>query len=124
MHRSFAPVLFAFCGAILACSLCSAADLMIADAAEAENWTLVETSLRDVDPDDAQSDGMTALHWAVYHGHIARPSKNWSLRSVPWMQKRDTKSRRCRSPALWDTTKLSKRCLMRGLMQIASNLAG
>lgn len=75
MHRSFAPVLFAFCGAILACSLCSAADLMIADAAEAENWTLVETSLRDVDPDDAQSDGMTALHWAVYHGHIATVEK-------------------------------------------------
>jgi uncharacterized protein len=43
----------------------------LADAAQQKNWRLVEQLLPQVDKVGAQqNDGMTALHWAVHHGHL------------------------------------------------------
>ncbi len=40
----------------------------MADAAEARDWLLLTKLLsQDMDVDQSQADGMTALHWAVYH---------------------------------------------------------
>ncbi len=43
----------------------------LAGLAEAQAWGSLTQSLQDcgVDVDDAQADGMTALHWAVYHNY-------------------------------------------------------
>ncbi|MCY2973583.1 MAG: ankyrin repeat domain-containing protein [Planctomycetota bacterium] len=42
----------------------------LADAAEARNWLLLTKLLsQDMDIDQSQADGMTALHWAVYHNN-------------------------------------------------------
>ena len=44
----------------------------LADAAEARDWARVEALLtRRASMDEAQADGMTALHWAVYHDDAA-----------------------------------------------------
>ena len=46
-----------------------AANVRLADAAEFKRWTEVEElAERGIDPDQTQADGMTALHWAVFHG--------------------------------------------------------
>lgn len=43
----------------------------LADAAEGEQFAAVEALLQaNVDSNAAQADGMTALHWAVYHDHV------------------------------------------------------
>ena len=46
----------------------------LADLAEAQQWsTLSKCLLRDgIDVDHAQADGMTALHWAVYHNQASQ----------------------------------------------------
>jgi ankyrin repeat protein len=45
-----------------------AADAPLADAAEKANWPRVRALLKaGADADAAQTDGMTALHWAAYH---------------------------------------------------------
>lgn len=47
-----------------------AADAPLADAAEKADWASVRTLLKNkLDVNAAQADGMTALHWAVYHDH-------------------------------------------------------
>jgi len=44
----------------------------LADAAEARDWPLVAKLIEQgVDIKQSQPDGMTALHWAVYHNHPA-----------------------------------------------------
>ncbi len=44
----------------------------LADAAEARDWALVGKLIEQgVDVKQPQDDGMTALHWAVYHNHPA-----------------------------------------------------
>lgn len=44
-------------------------DTHLADAAEAKNWSTVSELVRKkIDARQTQPDGMTALHWAVYHG--------------------------------------------------------
>lgn len=44
----------------------------LADAAEARDWPLVGNLIQqNVDVKQAHPDGMTALHWAVYHNHPA-----------------------------------------------------
>lgn len=51
----------------------SAADAPLADAAERLDGTTVRSLLgRGVDVNQAQADGMTALHWAVYHDDLER----------------------------------------------------
>lgn len=48
----------------------SGTDSLLANAAEAGDWALVEQLLTEGAKDQsAQPDGMTALHWAVYHGN-------------------------------------------------------
>ncbi|MEQ8617803.1 MAG: ankyrin repeat domain-containing protein [Lacipirellulaceae bacterium] len=43
----------------------------LAQAAEQRDWNLIEPLLREGhDPSLTQPDGMTALHWAAYHGHV------------------------------------------------------
>ncbi|HJZ55249.1 MAG TPA: ankyrin repeat domain-containing protein [Gemmataceae bacterium] len=45
-----------------------AADAPLADAAEKADWARVREILKTgADPNTAQADGMTALHWAAYH---------------------------------------------------------
>lgn len=45
-----------------------AADAPLADVAERADWPRVRALLKDkADPNAAQPDGMTALHWAAYH---------------------------------------------------------
>lgn len=42
----------------------------LADAAEARDWLLLTKLLsQDINVDQSQADGMTALHWAVYHNN-------------------------------------------------------
>jgi len=45
----------------------------LADIAEAQQWSTLSNELRrdGVNVDTAQADGMTALHWAVYHNQAA-----------------------------------------------------
>jgi len=45
----------------------------LADIAEAQQWSMLSNELRrdGVNVDTAQADGMTALHWAVYHNQAA-----------------------------------------------------
>ena len=46
-------------------------DSHLADAAESKHWTEVAGLVeRGVGVDESQPDGMTALHWAVYHGDL------------------------------------------------------
>ena len=48
--------------------LSAAPDSALADAAEKMNWSKVRVLLKQrVQIDAAQADGMTALHWAIYH---------------------------------------------------------
>lgn len=43
----------------------------LADAAESKHWDdVADLAAQGVDPDQPQPDGMTALHWAVYHGDL------------------------------------------------------
>lgn len=65
-HR-FAVLAVAICGWSAAVPI-QAADAPLADAAERADWPQV-TSLLDAkaDPNAAQVDGMTALHWAAHH---------------------------------------------------------
>ena len=69
MHNPLARRLIAFLCIATACKVLCAAEIGIVDAAEAKRWSLVEKSLVDADLDSSQADGMTALHWAVRHGH-------------------------------------------------------
>mgnify|MGYP002628029636 FL=1 len=47
----------------------SAADTRVSDAAEHTDWPqLLLLIQNDADPNKAQPDGMTALHWAAFHG--------------------------------------------------------
>jgi uncharacterized protein len=48
-------------------SFASAADAALADAAERNNSAAFRALLESADVNQAQPDGMTALHWAVYH---------------------------------------------------------
>ena len=50
--------------------ICSAsiAGTVLADAAEAQDWPRVQRLLLAEVPSATQPDGMTALHWATYHG--------------------------------------------------------
>ena len=49
----------------------SQADSHLADAAEKNDTTLVASFLKEkFDPNTAQADGMTALHWAAYHDNF------------------------------------------------------
>jgi len=44
----------------------------LADAAEARDWSLMAELLKDADQvDQSQADGMTAIHWAVFHDDVA-----------------------------------------------------
>lgn len=57
-------ILLCLCGGPAA----SAADALLADAAEKADWSRVRTLLKErADVNAAQVDGMTALHWAAYH---------------------------------------------------------
>ena len=48
-----------------------AADVRLPDAAESKSWTEVASLVeRGVAVDESQPDGMTALHWAVFHGDL------------------------------------------------------
>ncbi len=48
-----------------------AADAPLADAAEKADWARVQTLLKErFDPNAAQVDGMTALHWAAQHDNL------------------------------------------------------
>lgn len=54
----------------------AASDAPLADAAEVQDWEEVEKLLNQaVDVNQAQVDGMTALHWATYHDHLATVQK-------------------------------------------------
>src|SRR4051812_21969760 len=54
-----------------ATSASSANTSLIADAAEKSDLSAIRTLLkRQADVNAPQADGMTALHWAVYHGDI------------------------------------------------------
>lgn len=54
------------------CTVGSAADTPLADAAEKADWPRVQTLLKErADANAAQKDGMTALHWAAYHDDLA-----------------------------------------------------
>src|SRR5438034_533749 len=49
-----------------------AAESPLANAAEQADWSRVATLIKEkTDPDIAQVDGMTALHWAAYHDRTA-----------------------------------------------------
>ncbi len=51
--------------------LARAADAPLADAAEKADWPRVRALLKErADANAAQVDGMTALHWAVYHDDL------------------------------------------------------
>ena len=57
---------------VLAASAARAADAPIADAAERADWARVRALLKDrADPNSAQADGATALHWAAFHDEPA-----------------------------------------------------
>jgi len=50
------------------CGVSSAADALLADAAEKADWSRVQALLKEkADANAAQADGMTALHWAAHH---------------------------------------------------------
>lgn len=56
---------------LLAGTTCSADPSHIADAAERQDWPTVGALLNDATSVNApHADGMTALHWAVYHDHF------------------------------------------------------
>ncbi len=74
MHRLY----FAFCLLLTAALPVTAADtarveseiLTVAEAAERANWAQVLRLVQaGADVNAVQPDGMTALHWAAYHGH-------------------------------------------------------
>ena len=51
---------------------CDTTSAPLVDAAEARDWALVGKLIEQgVDEKQSQHDGMTALHWAVYHNHPA-----------------------------------------------------
>jgi ankyrin repeat protein len=57
----------AFC----VCDAAGAADAPLADAAQNQHWDGVRALLaKDVDVNQEQVDGMTALHWAAYHDNV------------------------------------------------------
>src|SRR5688572_2533551 len=57
--------------ALLLAQSAAAADASLAKAAEQSDWLKVRTLLsQGADPNAAQVDGMTALHWAVYHDQL------------------------------------------------------
>ena len=65
---------FALCAALLLSSFyvisVQASESPLVQAAEAADWPLVQRLISDGSPvDQAQPDGMTALHWAVFHNH-------------------------------------------------------
>ena len=52
---------------LLAVGLDAAGDPRLVEAAKSQNWTLVQSLLKQrIDVNGAQPDGATALHWAVY----------------------------------------------------------
>lgn len=56
---------------ILAALLVLAQETAVADAAERQDWLAVRQLLeKGEDPNAAQVDGMTALHWAAHHDHF------------------------------------------------------
>lgn len=64
-------VIAAFCGVLLLPSLCPASESPLADAAEDKDAAAVKALLgADADVNQPQVDGMTALHWAVYHDDL------------------------------------------------------
>ncbi|MBC8354437.1 MAG: ankyrin repeat domain-containing protein [Planctomycetes bacterium] len=66
---AFAACLFAIPG-IADEARANSKDTRLADAAEAEDWPLVEQLLDEgIDNQSPHPDGMTALHWAVYRNH-------------------------------------------------------
>lgn len=58
----------------------SPSDSTVADAAERQDFSEVKRQLvRRADPNAAQADGASALHWAAFHGHP--DSTRWLLRA-------------------------------------------
>ncbi len=71
MHR---PRFVALTAVLAVCGVAppaGAADAPLADAAERADWPAVRAALKGhADPNAAQADGMTALHWAAYHDDL------------------------------------------------------
>lgn len=60
-----------FCWFLCSPMTVSAADVPLADAAEKADWGQVRTLLDDgAEVNAVQADGMTALHWAVFHDEV------------------------------------------------------
>jgi len=53
----------------ISATLC-AGETTLPDAAERADWDAVRELLKSAPPAQEQADGMTALHWAVYHDHV------------------------------------------------------
>src|SRR5204863_5385531 len=57
--------------ALCSCTIVSAAEVPLADAAERADWPRVRSLLmKKTDANAGQADGMTALHWATQHDHL------------------------------------------------------
>jgi ankyrin repeat protein len=57
--------------AVCAAGSAAGADSLLADAAEKLDWAAVRALVEQrVDVNQAQADGMTALHWALYHDDL------------------------------------------------------
>ncbi len=68
IHRAFARASAALCAATLLAGM-TPAEAPVADAAMRGDVETVRTLLREgADVNEAQGDGMTALHWAAHHG--------------------------------------------------------
>ena len=53
--------------ALIGASIATAAPAPLADAVERKDHSTIRAIARDTDVNAPQTDGMTALHWAVYH---------------------------------------------------------
>ena len=68
LHLFLASVVLGSSGVI---TLDAAPDLRLVEAAQARKWDVVRGLLKArVDPNIAQPDGATALHWAAHHDHV------------------------------------------------------
>ena len=68
MQRPFFSVPLCLCGSLLLVAVASAApSSALADAVEKKDAAAIRALITDTNINAAQVDGMTALHWAVYH---------------------------------------------------------
>jgi ankyrin repeat protein len=68
--RTFILISTFVLGVVCWLPLLRAGDAWLVDAAERADWEALRSALaKDSDVNAAQVDGMTALHWAVYHDH-------------------------------------------------------